>query len=506
MNNSLGEQPTLHGVNLMANKVTITMNDVPVGLDSMYVRVEEDALTAGVRNVLHSGVQAVTGNTIDINIGENGTVGNGAIISADNYTSGGAAFKAMSGYSLIEAGEAALNFDNILFMGSSTTARAFGQTLDAQDIDRVADMQSMLAAQGVAGLNLVTEAQSGSSAGFQADTVMPEAVTNNAGLTNVLFWGQAPSNSVGGGAYSEADPSSKAALQSDIESILDQAASAGWTPVYSNFNNTPSKDLDPLWNTEFLKDIVDVKAPLSIDGSEFIQDYEALGGWSNYLFSADDGIHLAEGPGDRIYRQFSATRIARLLGNDLRKDLSGRRVVVSMAGSVPPVDLDVYDNITPMLLGYIGEDRLCCSANLIDADTGEILPDLYVAVKGATTSRTGKGNAGNTSSSYLNDTALSRSLRMPPSQLAGMRLEIGSFSQTIPSVSKLIIAGSSSLPNKITDWECNGETKTLTADDVPCGAVEFLNVPIVDNKINALGTIPVGSEHAYLSAIEIQFA
>ena len=90
----------------MANKVTFTMNNVPAGLDSMYVRVEEDALTAGVRNVLHSGVQAVTGSAIDINIGENGTVGNGAIISADNYTSGGAAFKSMTGYALIEAGDA----------------------------------------------------------------------------------------------------------------------------------------------------------------------------------------------------------------------------------------------------------------------------------------------------------------------------------------------------------------------------------------------------------------
>jgi len=119
----------------MANKVTITMNNVPAGLDSMYVRVEEDALTAGVRNVLHSGVQAVTGNTIDINIGENGTVGNGAIISADNHASGGAAFKSMTGYALIEAGEVAppnpeeFSYDNIVFVGASIMNGAFGQSL-----------------------------------------------------------------------------------------------------------------------------------------------------------------------------------------------------------------------------------------------------------------------------------------------------------------------------------------------------------------------------------------
>ena len=108
----------------MANKVTFTMNNVPVGLDSMYVRVEEDALTAGVRNVLHSGVQAVTGNTIDIDIGENGTVGNGAIVSADNYTSGGAAFKSMTGYALIEAG------DISPLMSGITEAWIFGASIE----------------------------------------------------------------------------------------------------------------------------------------------------------------------------------------------------------------------------------------------------------------------------------------------------------------------------------------------------------------------------------------
>lgn len=88
----------------MSNVVKFTMNNVPPGLDSMYVRVEEDVLTQGVRNVLYSGVAPVSGNDIEVNIGENGVVGSGAIVSADNYTSGGAAFKAISGYSLIEDG------------------------------------------------------------------------------------------------------------------------------------------------------------------------------------------------------------------------------------------------------------------------------------------------------------------------------------------------------------------------------------------------------------------
>ncbi len=89
----------------MSNVINITMDNVPVGLDSMYVRVEDDVITEGVRNVLYSGVKPVSGNAIQIDIGMAGNVGDGVIFSADNYTSGGASFKAISGYSLIEDGE-----------------------------------------------------------------------------------------------------------------------------------------------------------------------------------------------------------------------------------------------------------------------------------------------------------------------------------------------------------------------------------------------------------------
>lgn len=102
------------------------MNNVPAGLDSMYVRVEEDVLTQGVRNVLYSGVAPVSGNAIEVNIGENGVVGNGAIISADNYASGGQAFKSMSGRSLIEAGEqVTFPIDDVVIFGASIMAQSF---------------------------------------------------------------------------------------------------------------------------------------------------------------------------------------------------------------------------------------------------------------------------------------------------------------------------------------------------------------------------------------------
>lgn len=120
----------------MSNVVKVTMNNVPEGLDSMYVRVEEDALTQGVRNVLYSGVAPVSGSSIEVNIGDNGVVGNGAIVSADNYTSGGAAFKSMSGYSLIEAGEAP---SDIMISGNYLKVQAFGDSITAGGGGRAAD-------------------------------------------------------------------------------------------------------------------------------------------------------------------------------------------------------------------------------------------------------------------------------------------------------------------------------------------------------------------------------
>ena len=103
----------------MSNVVNITMENVPAGLDSMYARVEEDAITEGVRNVLYSGVTPVSGNSIQIDIGTAGNVGDGVIFSADNYTSGGAAFKAISGYGLIEAGELLKTYDTVVGVGDS---------------------------------------------------------------------------------------------------------------------------------------------------------------------------------------------------------------------------------------------------------------------------------------------------------------------------------------------------------------------------------------------------
>lgn len=109
----------------MSNVVNIIMDDVPAGLDSMYVRVEEDAITQGVRNVLYSGVKPVSGSSVQIDIGTAGNVGDGVIVSADNYTSGGTAFKAVYGYSLIESGGGAIpipkTYDAYVLIGDSIT-------------------------------------------------------------------------------------------------------------------------------------------------------------------------------------------------------------------------------------------------------------------------------------------------------------------------------------------------------------------------------------------------
>ena len=107
----------------MANKVKITMKNVPEGLDSMYLKIEETAISEGVRNVLFSGVKPVNGNVVEIDIGNAGTVGAGVIFSADNFTNAGQPFKAMRGYGVIEGLEHTFQqYDTVVGVGDSITA------------------------------------------------------------------------------------------------------------------------------------------------------------------------------------------------------------------------------------------------------------------------------------------------------------------------------------------------------------------------------------------------
>lgn len=114
----------------MTNKVKITMKNVPEGLESMYLKIEETAISQGVRNVLFSGVKPVNGNVVEIDIGNAGTVGAGVIFSADNFTSAVQPFKSMSGYGVIEAVDVPPT--GYLIEGERIKVVAFGDSITEQ--------------------------------------------------------------------------------------------------------------------------------------------------------------------------------------------------------------------------------------------------------------------------------------------------------------------------------------------------------------------------------------
>ena len=84
----------------MGNLVKYTMTNVPAGLSQMYTRVTDIA-----NNELFSGVKAVSGNAVELDIGAAGNVGDGVIVFTDNFEGNIPSFKASVGYSLIEAGD-----------------------------------------------------------------------------------------------------------------------------------------------------------------------------------------------------------------------------------------------------------------------------------------------------------------------------------------------------------------------------------------------------------------
>lgn len=215
----------------MSNVVKFTMNNVPNGLDSMYVRVEEDVLTQGVRNVLYSGVAPVSGNAIEVNIGENGVVGNGAIISADNYTSGGAAFKYMYGRSLIEAGEVPPS--EYLLEGELLNIVAIGDSITAQGGGAIFNGGSVLSTYGYWVQSLQNSSQEFSiadvTAGISGDTTedlllrMSDILTSGADIATLLIG----TNDLG----KNTTPTPVQTIADNVENIIDQLIGAGMKVV-----------------------------------------------------------------------------------------------------------------------------------------------------------------------------------------------------------------------------------------------------------------------------------
>lgn len=88
----------------MSNVVRFTMLDTPAGLNTMYVTVHSGTVVGSVRESLFSGEVPVTDNSIEIDLGTSGVVGEGVIVSVDNYTNGNEnLFSAFTGYTTIES-------------------------------------------------------------------------------------------------------------------------------------------------------------------------------------------------------------------------------------------------------------------------------------------------------------------------------------------------------------------------------------------------------------------
>ena len=83
----------------MGNKVKFTMKSIPAALSSINALVVDSNY-----DKLWSGVQAVSGADVELDIGTSGTVGNGVWVYGDNASVGSeGTAKVFGGYSLVEA-------------------------------------------------------------------------------------------------------------------------------------------------------------------------------------------------------------------------------------------------------------------------------------------------------------------------------------------------------------------------------------------------------------------
>ena len=264
------------------------MKSVPAGLDSMYVRVEEDALTLGVRNVLYAGEQVVTGDTVEIDIGENGVVGNGAIISADNYTSGGAAFKSFSGYSLIEATtQTTFPIDDIVIFGASIVEQSFSG-------GNQGTTENLYAAKG-ATVNVYERATSGDNSTVMKSrlpAIITEFQGNAARTLFVIHWG---GNDVSqNGPY----PGGETTLDTNCREMLQDLKNAGFKIALSDitYRIPPASNPTDPYNQNVMNALITEFADIPLNMYDLT--FNNQGTWFEV-----DGIH-PNGTGEDMTRNY----------------------------------------------------------------------------------------------------------------------------------------------------------------------------------------------------------
>lgn len=116
----------------MGNKIKFTMKNVPDGLSQI-----NSAVLDTNYNKLWSGIQAVSGADVELDIGTAGTVGNGVWVYGDNASVGSeSTAKVFGGYSLIEA-DPVVPPTGLLIEGDRLKVIAFGDSItDQGDSDR----------------------------------------------------------------------------------------------------------------------------------------------------------------------------------------------------------------------------------------------------------------------------------------------------------------------------------------------------------------------------------
>lgn len=398
----------------------------------------------------------------------------------------------------------------IIMFGSSTTARAF-------DTTGLTDITGMLADYGITGVEMLTSSLAGSNVDYHKNTLMPAAISSYGAKPDVLCVVQLAVNSVTTiGDYATAPAGSINTYTANQSNVFDQAVAAGWRVGAVNFNdslNAASMHMGD-WNTYVGHPLIAAKAPTWISVNSAVIDYYGLSrkGGVPWMFSSADGTHLKEIAGDRLWRAYTASRIAKKQFGYPTKSLTGRRFVVAWGGT---------DSPSWQRVGYV--NRLAASSgpsasvpmrsfcgHILDADTGEVLPGLYVAlVGGQGVNAQGRGNAGNTSNSYLNNTACSGSIYHDTTySSSGFYLEIGSFDGPIPNTANMKISGSRSVTgtDRIATWTCNGQSLDLDGTAIPAGVVTFNSVPATGGIISATAAIKAGSTFSYFSAVEVKFA
>jgi len=312
--------------------------------------------------------------------------------------------------------------------------------------------------------------------GQEANTIFPLHIGGN--------------NLTQNGAYPAANPTLVTEWREIVQMIID----AGFVVVPSPISYRDSVDSVP-YNVNDLIPIIQELTPKWITGSSaFFDLYQLIFNNRDWL---TDGTHL-DSTGQDLTRKYMAKQIS-----DNITQVNVPVIILPPTSAImSDVVIDLGSEENPDIFNKVESSGTL--TDLRDIDGTIVLGSSFTFESAGGASNTGRGNAGDTSTSLTNDILLTNFIFNGSSGTKTITINVGDFVPADTFTIKITASRDTTAIDRITEYTIDGVTLEIDAANNPPLIVEFNNVTgqeLLDNGIQ--WNKKAGSSFGYINGIRI---